>query len=53
MHEMSRWNRRLLKPHPTLMVSGWTGFKITVRDNMVVNVSLISYQDTIVSQTTD
>ena len=37
---------RKLKTHPTLLVPGWTGFNITVRQNTVVIQSTIGYLDT-------
>ena len=35
-----------LKTHPLLLVPGWTGFNIKVRDKMVVLESAIGYLDT-------
>lgn len=36
---------RKLKTHPLLLVPGWTGFNIKVRDNMVVLESANGYLD--------
>ena len=43
---------RKLKTHPALLVLGWTGFQITIR-NLVILASLISYLDTIDFPATD
>ncbi|CAB3985100.1 Hypothetical predicted protein, partial [Paramuricea clavata] len=43
---------RKLKTHPFLLVPGWTGFNIIVRNGIVVE-SVISYLDTIDSPATD
>ena len=37
---------RKLETHPLLLVPGWTGFNIKVRDRVVVVESTISYLDT-------
>ena len=42
-----------LKIHPALLVPGWTGFQITIRKDIVILESLISYLDTIDSPATD
>lgn len=42
-----------LKTHPTLLVPGWTGFDITVRNEVVVVESLVLYLDTVDSPATD
>ena len=44
---------RKLETHPLLLVPGWTGFNIKVRDRVVVVESTISYLDTIDSPATD
>ena len=44
---------RRLKTHPLLLVLGWTGFNIKVRDNIVVSESAIDYLDTLHSPATD
>ena len=44
---------RKLKTHPLLLVHGWTGFDIKVRDNIVVSESAIGYLDTLDSPATD
>ena len=44
---------RKLETHPLLLVPGWTGFNIKVRDRVVVMESTISYLDTIDSPATD
>jgi hypothetical protein len=44
---------RKLKTRPFLLVSGWTGFNIIVRNGIVVVESVISYLDTIDSPATD
>ena len=44
---------RKLKTHPLLLVPGWTGFNIKVREGMVVMESEISYLDTLDSPATD
>ena len=36
-----------LKTHPLLLVPGWTGFNIKVREGMVIVESTISYLDTL------
>ena len=43
---------RKLRPHPLLLVPGWTGFFIKVRDNIVVQ-STIGYLDTLDSPATE
>ena len=42
-----------LKTHPALLVPGWTGFQITIRKDMVILESIISYLDTLDSPATD
>ena len=42
-----------LETHPLLLVPGWTGFNIKVRDRVVVVESTITYLDTIDSPATD
>ena len=44
---------RNLETHPLLLVPGWTGFNIKIRNNVVVVGSAISYLDTIDSPATD
>ena len=44
---------RKLKTHPALLVPGWTGFQITIRKDMVILESIISYLDTLDSPATD
>ena len=44
---------RKLRTHPLLLVPGWTGFFIKVRDNIVVIQSTIGYLDTLDSPATD
>ena len=44
---------RKLKTYPLLLIPGWTGFNIAVRNNKVVIESAISYLDTIDSPATD
>ena len=44
---------RKLKTRPFLLVPGWTGFNIIVRNGIVVVESVISYLDTIDSPATD
>ena len=44
---------RKLETHPLLLVPGWTGFNIKVRDRVVVVESTIGYLDTIDSPATD
>ena len=44
---------RKLETHPLLLIPGWTGFNIKVRDRVVVVESTISYLDTIDSPATD
>lgn len=44
---------RKLEMHPLLLIPGWTGFNIKVRDRVVVVESTISYSDTIDSPATD
>ena len=44
---------RKLKTHPLLLVPGWTGFNIKIRDQVIVVESVISYLDTIDSPATD
>ena len=43
---------RKLRTHPLLLVPGWTGFFIKVRDNIVVQ-STIGYLDTLDSPATE
>ena len=42
-----------LETHPLLLIPGWTGFNIKVRNCVVVVESTNSYLDTIVSPATD
>ena len=44
---------RKLKTHPVSPVPGWTGFQISIRKDMMILESLISYLDTIDSPATD
>ena len=46
---------RKLETHPALLVPGWTGFhdQITIRKDMVILESIISYLDTLDSPATD
>ena len=44
---------RKLKTHPTLLVSGWTGFNVKVANNVVIIAINISYLDTIDAPSTD
>ena len=44
---------RKLRTHPLLLVPGWTGFSIKLRDNIVVIQSTIGYLDTPDSPATD
>ena len=44
---------RKLETHPLLLIPGWTGFNIKVRDRVVVVESTISYLDTVDSSATD
>ena len=44
---------RKLETHPSLLVPGWMGFNIKVRDHVVVVKSTVSYLDTIDSAATD
>ena len=44
---------RKLETHTLLLITGWTGFNIKVRDCVVVVDSKISYLDTIDSPATD
>ena len=43
---------RKLKTHPALLVPGWTGFHITIRKDMVILESIVSYLDTLDSPAT-
>ena len=44
---------RKLETHPALLVPGWTGFQITIRKDMVILESIISYLDTLDSPAND
>ena len=44
---------RKLETHPLLLVPGWTGFNVNIRDRVVVVESTISYLDTVDSPATD
>ena len=44
---------RKLETHPLLLVPGWTGFNIKVRDPVVIAERTISYLDTLDSPATD
>ena len=44
---------RKLRTHPLLLVPGWTGFFIKIRDNIVVIQSTIQYLDTLDSPAND
>lgn len=44
---------RKLATHPLLLVPGWTGFNIKIRDQIVVIESTIGYLDTVDSPATD
>ena len=44
---------RTLKTSPSLLIPGWTGFNITIRKNIVILNSKVSYLDTVDSPATD
>ena len=44
---------RKLQTHPLLLVPGWTGFFIKIRDNIVIVQSTIGYVNTLDSPATD
>ena len=44
---------RKLRTHPLLLVPGWTGFFIKIRDDIVVIQSTVRYLDTLDSLAND